>query len=135
MHALDTVTLWNPTLLDAALSLKHWLAYSFCQLLFLASCMPLLLLLLQTPLTRESHSSGVSLKDFYGSKALAGFMNPLTLSLDKEGKVRRKTLVLCIFPPFLSTVSVCISHLCRGCDTVWCFSAAKTLQQASCGTV
>jgi biopolymer transport protein ExbD len=48
----------------------------------------LLLLLLQTPLTRESHSSGVSLKEFYQSKALSSFMNPLTLSLDKEGKVR-----------------------------------------------
>lgn len=47
---------------------------------------------LQTPLTRESHSSGVSLKDFYQSKELAAFMNPLTLSLDKEGKVYISTV-------------------------------------------
>jgi hypothetical protein len=48
----------------------------------------LLLLLLQTPLTRESHSSGVSLKDFYQSEKLNSFFSPLSLSLDKEGKVR-----------------------------------------------
>lgn len=52
-----------------------------------ASVCAVLWLLAQTPLTRESHSSGVSLKDFYQSKELAAFMNPLTLSLDKEGKV------------------------------------------------
>ncbi len=45
------------------------------------------LLLLQTPLTRESHSSGVSLKDFYQSPELNSFFSPLSLSLDKEGKV------------------------------------------------
>ncbi|KAF6256122.1 class I glutamine amidotransferase-like protein [Scenedesmus sp. NREL 46B-D3] len=47
---------------------------------------------LQTPLTRESHSSGVSIKTFYQTKALASFMNPLTLSLDKEGKVYISTV-------------------------------------------
>lgn len=46
------------------------------------------LLLLQTPLTRESHSSGVSLKDFYQHPKLNSFFSPLSLSLDKEGKVR-----------------------------------------------
>lgn len=44
--------------------------------------------LLQTPLTRESHSSGVSLKDFYQNQKLNDFFAPLSLSLDKEGKVR-----------------------------------------------
>jgi hypothetical protein len=45
-------------------------------------------LLAQTPLTRESHSSGVSLKDFYQNQKLNEFFAPLSLSLDKEGKVR-----------------------------------------------
>lgn len=41
----------------------------------------------QTPLTRESHSSGVSLPEFFRNKELSSFFNTLTLSLDKEGKV------------------------------------------------
>lgn len=41
----------------------------------------------QTPLTRESHSSGVSLSTFAKSPALNEFFWPLSLSLDKEGKV------------------------------------------------
>lgn len=47
---------------------------------------------LQTPLTRESHSSGVSLKDFYQNKRLNEFFAPLSLSLDKEGKVYISTV-------------------------------------------
>ncbi|KAF8061359.1 gghA [Scenedesmus sp. PABB004] len=47
---------------------------------------------LQTPLTRESHSSGVSLKTFYANAKLSAFFNPLTLSLDKEGKVYISTV-------------------------------------------
>lgn len=52
--------------------------------------MLLLLLLLQTPLTRESHSSGISLKDFYQNEKLNSFFSPLSLSLDKEDKVSQQ---------------------------------------------
>eukprot|EP00775_Hariotina_reticulata_P009024 gene9024-9196_t len=40
----------------------------------------------------QSHSNGVSMKDFMQSRALSDFFMPLSLSLDKEGKVYISTV-------------------------------------------
>jgi hypothetical protein len=42
---------------------------------------------LHAPLTRESHSHGVRLKEFEANAALAAFYKPLSLSVDREGRV------------------------------------------------
>lgn len=64
-------------------------SHTSCHYITVHTCLPACLLCLQTPLTRESHSSGVSLKEFYQNKELNEFFSPLSLSLDKEGKVGR----------------------------------------------
>lgn len=47
----------------------------------------LVLDVLKQPLTRESHTRGISLNRFDESDRLKDFFKPLSLSVDKEGKV------------------------------------------------
>jgi hypothetical protein len=49
---------------------------------------------LHAPLTRESHSHGVRLKEFEANAALAEFYKPLSLSVDREGRVSWQVVVI-----------------------------------------
>eukprot|EP00878_Enallax_costatus_P042124 GHUV01049156.1.p1 GENE.GHUV01049156.1~~GHUV01049156.1.p1 ORF type:complete len:169 (-),score=24.58 GHUV01049156.1:469-975(-) len=88
---------------------------------------------LQTPLTRESHSSGVSLTDFYRNQKLKELLNPLTLSLDKEGKVcvqwgSDSASSLCIRPTIYSTPFLHASSWMPACPPASC-RPSKCMQQ------
>jgi hypothetical protein len=80
VFCLATTTLTLPAVLSFGLG--FW--YRFLQ----SWDLDLLMDVLRIPLTRESHSRGVRLKEFEAHQGLSDFYNPLSLSVDREGRVR-----------------------------------------------